>query len=304
MKRWFAARSFVYLCFLLVAHSPADEKINRFLSLTKNSPFTLVEKIECRFTTYHPQGLLKIGDHFILSSVQILEPVQSYARPDEQGYDRSPGRGIGHLFKVDAKGRLMKTLQLVEGDQYHPSGIDFDGTHIWVSLAEYRPNSRSTLFKVDPDLDRAEKMFTVQDHIGTLAYNRDLEQVYGFSWGSRRVYCWTTAGIELYRYNNPSHFLDYQDAKYVGREMVLASGLNKWTLESLGDPRTVEIGGMALIRPSDGKIIHEIPLNLHGPDGGTVARNPMDVAGENQNLQFYFAPEDNQTTIYVYRVAF
>ncbi len=304
MKRKFAALSAICLCFPLIAHSPANEKINRLLGLTKNMPFTLVDKIECRFNTYHPQGLLKIGDHFILSSVQILEGAQPYAQPDEQGYDRSPGRGIGHLFKVDAEGRLIKDLQLLEGNQYHPSGIDFDGSHIWVSLAEYRPNSRSTLFKVDTDLDRAEKMFTVRDHIGTVAYNRDLEQVYGFSWGSRRVYCWTTAGIELYRYNNPSHFLDYQDAKYVGRELVLASGLNKWALDGPGVPRTVEIGGLALIRPSDGKIIHEIPLKLCGGDGGTVSRNPMDIAGENQSLQFYFAPEDSQTTIYVYRPAF
>jgi len=289
---------------MLFTHSSANEKIHRFLGLTKNTPFTLVDKIECRFNTYHPQGLLKIGDHFILSSVQILEGAQPYAQPDEQGYDRSPGRGIGHLFKVDAEGRLIKDLQLVEGNQYHPSGIDFDGSYIWVSLAEYRPNSRSTLFKVDTDLDRAEKMFTVRDHIGALACNRDLQQVYGFSWGSRRVYCWTTAGIELYRYNNPSHFLDYQDAKYIGRDLVLVSGLNKWLIDGPENSRTVDIGGLALIRPSDGKIIHEVPLNLHALDGGTMTRNPMDVASENQSLQFYFAPEDNQTTIYVFRPAF
>ncbi|NLP10473.1 hypothetical protein GX408_08780 [bacterium] len=303
MKRRYTALCALCFCLLLFAHAPANERINRFLGLTKKTAFTLVHKIECQFNTYHPQGLLKIGDHFIISSVQVLEPVQFYAQPDEQGYDRSTGRGLGHLFKVDAKGRLIKELELAEGDQYHPSGIDFDGRHIWVSLAEYRPNSRSTLFKVDMDFNQAEKMFTVQDHIGTLAYNRDSEQVYGFSWGSRRIYCWTTTGIELYRYSNPSHFLDYQDAKYLGRDLVLAGGLNKWLINGSGDPRTVDIGGLALFRPSDGKIIHEIPLNLRAPDGGTVTRNSMDIADENQSLQFYFAPEDNQTTIYVYRPA-
>lgn len=301
MKRRYAAPYALCFCLLFVTHAPANETIHLFLGLTKNTPFTLVQKIECQFNTYHPQGLLKIGDYFIISSVQVLEPVQLYAHPDEQGCDRSTGRGIGHLFKVDGDGRLIKELELVEGSQYHPSGIDFDGSHFWVSLAEYRPNSRSTLFKVDPDLNQAEKMFTVQDHIGTLAYNRDSEQVYGFSWGSRRVYCWTTSGIELCRYNNPSHFLDYQDAKYVGEDLVLASGLNKWLISGSGDPRTVEIGGLALIRPSDGKIVHEIPLNLYGREGGTITRNPMDVDGEDQSLKFYFAPEDNRTTLYVYR---
>jgi len=156
MKRRYAASCALCFCLLLFTHARANEKINRFLGLTKHTPFTLVQKIECQFDTYHPQGLLKIGGHFIISSVQVLEPVRFHPHPDEQGYDRSTGRGVGHLFKVDGEGRLIKELELVEGDQYHPSGIDFDGHSIRVSLAEYRPNSRSTLFKVDPDLNQAE----------------------------------------------------------------------------------------------------------------------------------------------------
>ena len=31
---------------------------------------------------------------------------------------------------------------------YHPGGIDYDGRHIWVPVAEYRPNSRSIIYRV------------------------------------------------------------------------------------------------------------------------------------------------------------
>ena len=34
---------------------------------------------------------------------------------------------------------------------YHPGGIDYDGRHIWVSVAEYRPNSRSIVYRIDPE---------------------------------------------------------------------------------------------------------------------------------------------------------
>jgi hypothetical protein len=286
----------------LISEVLASDISNKFMGLSKNSKFELVGTVECNFPTHHTQGILKIGRNYYLSSVEILEKTRKYDHPDEFGYDRTPGRGIGHLFKLDARGHLIKDLVLTEGEMYHPGGIDFDGTHIWISVAEYRPNSMSTIFRVDPNLRKAEKVFTVRDHIGDLVYDRDSNLLYGASWGSRRIYCWTPEGYEIFRYSNPSHFVDYQDGKYVGDNLMLASGMNKFNFGS-GDQEDVrEFGGMVLIELSTGRIVNAIPVLIYCGDGCIVTHNPMGVEVTDGKLQFYFAPENDETTIYIYQV--
>jgi len=304
MRRFFFNQLLRYLIFIFTLNAFASDINERFVELSKESKFELIGKIECKFTSYHPQGLLKIGDDYYLSSVQILKERKKYDRPDEHGHDRSAGNGIGHLFKIDARGRLIKELTFVEGNSYHPSGIDGAGGYIWLSVAEYRPESCSTIFKVDTAFTQCEKAFTVRDHIGGLVYNKDKDLLYGFSWGSRRIYCWTSAGVELYRYSNPSHFIDYQDAKYIGDGCMLASGLNKFMVSPAKPQDLWELGGLAMIELATAKIVHEIPLLLRSDTGVIMTRNPMDVQLSDSSLRFYFAPEDNQTIIYIYQVRF
>ena len=274
---------------------------DKFSALTKNTAYDLVGEVEIKFDTYHTQGILKIGEYYYLSSVEVTEERRRLEQPDEQGYYRTPGKGIGHLFKIDADGNLVKDLVMLDGGMYHPSGIDFDGTHIWIGLAAYRPQSEAKIYKVDIDKMQAEEMFSVSDHIGGLVYDRDANLVYGLSWGSRTIYCWTPEGSEKYRYNNASHYVDFQDAKYVGANMMLASGKNNLKFDVNGTKEVREIGGMALIELATGNIIHAVPVMLSQGDNTIITRNPMDVEIRDGKLTFYFAPEDNQTTIYIYQ---
>ena len=62
----------------------------------------------------------------------------------------TPAGGAGHLFRFDEKGDLLADVPLGEGAIYHPGGIDYDGRHIWVPVAEYRPNSNPIIYRVDP----------------------------------------------------------------------------------------------------------------------------------------------------------
>ena len=98
--------------------------------------------------------------------------------------------GEGLLFKVDFDGCLLAVTRLCEGPIYHPGGIDFDGDWIWVPVAEYRPDSSSIIFRVDPETLEAEAVFRVDDHVGDLSYSRSDNKLYGFSWGARRLYAW------------------------------------------------------------------------------------------------------------------
>src|SRR5262245_49285332 len=116
----------------------SDLVAERVQKLTRAVRWQPVAEIPLGFRTHHPQGMVKIGDTFFVSSVEIVKPTTRYPELRD-GYDRDTGEGVGHLFKIDAKGNLLADLKLGEGAIYHPGGIDYDGHHIWVPVAEYRP---------------------------------------------------------------------------------------------------------------------------------------------------------------------
>src|SRR5206468_4726436 len=182
----------------------------RVMLLTRETRWTLAGAIRVSFTTYHPQGMVKIGDRFFVSSVEVR--------------DRDAGEGVGHLFAIDAGGHRVADLTLGEGAIYHPGGIDYDGEHIWVPVAEYRPDSRSIVYRVDPKTMKATEVLRFADHIGAIVHNTDDHTLHGVSWGSRRFYRWTlrrdgrvtngTTPPERPRTFNTSHHLVYQDCKH------------------------------------------------------------------------------------------
>ncbi len=145
---------------------------DRVMLLTRDSAWRRVAVVPLAFRTFHPQGLVKIGDAFFLSSVEVTTPARRLARPID-GHDRDTGEGIGHLFKLDANGKLIDDVPLGEGSIYHPGGIDYDGAHLWVPVAEYRPDSRSIVYRVDPATLKSTIAFRVSDHIGAIAVDAD-----------------------------------------------------------------------------------------------------------------------------------
>jgi hypothetical protein len=84
----------------------------------------------------------------------------------------------------------LADLPLGEGSIYHPGGIDYDGRHIW-PVAEYRPNSRSIVYRVNPETMKATEILRFGDHIGALVHDTDDNTLHGVSWGSRRFYRFT-----------------------------------------------------------------------------------------------------------------
>jgi hypothetical protein len=163
---------------------------DRVMKLSRDSAWALRSTIAVKFVTHHPQGMVKIGDTFYVTSVEIKVPTTRFPKPVD-GYDRDTGQGIGHLFKIDKTGKLLADLALGEGTMYHPGGIDYDGTSIWVPVAEYRPDSRSIIYRVDPTRMQAAEVFRFADHIGAVVHNTDDRTLHGVSWGSRRFYRWT-----------------------------------------------------------------------------------------------------------------
>jgi hypothetical protein len=283
-----------------------DERVRR---LTRASSWQPVASVPIKFPTYHPQGMVKIGDTMYVSSVEVTVPTRRLPQP-AGGYDRETGEGVGHLFKIDMAGNLIADLRIGEGTVYHPGGIDYDGASIWVPVAEYRPDSRSIVYRVDPRTMKAAEMFRVADHIGAIVHNTDDRTLHGVSWGSRRFYRWTLGKDgtvtnadrrpESVRTLNPSHYLDYQDCKYLGRRRMLCTGVTELRQPQDGSP--FRLGGIDLVNLEDGRPVHQVPVLLWTAGGLDMTHNPVWIEPSAIGLRAYFMPEDDRSTLYVYDV--
>ena len=282
---------------------------DRVMNLGRDALWKPVASIAVRFPTHHPQGMVRIGDTFFVSSVDVKVPTVRFPAP-VNGFDRDAGQGTGHLFKIDREGRLLGDLALGEGALYHPGGIDFDGVNIWVPVAEYRPDSRSIVYRVDPARMVATEVFRFADHIGAIVHDTDDHTLHGVSWGSRRFYRWTlgkdlkptNANVrpDQLRVLNPSHYVDYQDCKYAGGHRMLCTGVTE--LRQRFDAPPFRFGGMDLVSLRDGRPLHQVPVLLWTSGGLDMTHNPVWIEATDRGLRGYFMPEDNTSTIYVYDV--
>jgi len=281
----------------------------RVTKLTRGSSWKRVASVRISFRTYHPQGMVKIGRTLFVSSVEVKVPTKLLPRPVGD-YDRDAGDGVGHLFKIDMEGNLIADLRLGEGTIYHPGGIDYDGKHVWVSVAEYRPNSRSIVYRVDPEAMKATEMFRFADHIGAIIHNTDDNTLHGVSWGSRRFYRWTLGNDgrvtnadvppETLRTLNTSHYLDYQDCKYVGGRLMACTGVAE--MRQRPDVAPFRLGGIDLVNLEDGRPVHQVPVLLWTAGGMDMTHNPVWIEPSATGLRGYFMPEDDKSTLYIYDV--
>ena len=73
---------------------PADTRAvlaERVVKLTRDSFWKPVASVPIKFTTYHPQGMVKIGETLFVSSVEIQVRTKRLVEPLDR-YDRDTGR--------------------------------------------------------------------------------------------------------------------------------------------------------------------------------------------------------------------
>jgi hypothetical protein len=260
-----------------------------------------VNEIKVQFKTFHCQGMVKRGNDFWVSSVE-MSPAK--------GSDQKPIRA-GHLFKIDGNGKLLADIAIGEGAMYHPSGIDFDGHHIWIAAAEYRPDSQSIIYRFDPGQLQPEEVFRWQDHVGGVARNPDSNTLHGITWGSRRFYAWKLDKKEQLRAPyplpadlaiiNPAFYIDYQDNQYLGGQEMLYTGL---TTYKTPQGTRFSLGGLEIIDLDKRLPVHQVPIQLWSPvSGAPMTQNPsfFELTAEHK-IRAYFMPDDDDSIIYVYEV--
>src|SRR5690606_5982478 len=271
-----------------------DPLVEAITQLDRSTAWQLVDRIPLDFETYHPQGFAAVGDRLFLSSVEVIEPPVRYPEPDEDGYDRSPGKGIGHVFVLTRDGELIRDIEVGEGPQgtiYHPGGIDFDGRDLWVPVAEYRPDSDAIVYRIDPDTYEVTEEFGYRDHVGGVVVDRVTREVHGVTWGSRRMVRWDRHGRLRNVEENDSHFVDYQDCAYVGARKQLCTGVTGF---EAADGSSFELGGLALRDLRDNSILHEVPMPGFSTAGHSITRNPVLIELEGDTLRLTAAPDDGE----------
>ncbi len=281
-----------------------DEELALITALSSDQNWTQLDRIPLQFPVYHPQGMTRVGDYFYMSSVETIERPQ--ALTDNSRYDRTPGSGIGHLFKFNIEGELIAQTTLGESTIYHPGGIDFDGESIWVSVAEYRPDSHSIVYRVDPDSLVATEVFRFDDHLGAIARDTQSGNLYGASWGSQRLYEWFSSTSD-YDNANVMHVdkvgsdIDYQDCQILAPDRMLCSGIGSMEIDNT---HRLTIGGLELLNLDGLQVLHKIRVTGNTETREFLTRNPFyfEMTPQGRGL-FYFVPEDDTAALYLYSAA-
>jgi hypothetical protein len=290
-----------------------DRIASAFAKLSRATGWELVEKVPLRFDAHHPEGVVRLGDRYVLSTVEVIEPTQRYQPPGTiiDGTDRTPGKGIGHLIAFDADGNLLADKRLDDGANiYHPGGLDYDGRHLWVAVAEYRPNKPSIIYRVDPTTLAAKEVLRTPDHIGGIAHDTKRDRLVGLNWGSRTAYAWKLARRRAVLRDttvNPSHFVDYQDCKYLGRPRrfehpaMLCSGIAGLRHAGPnGQPVSYDLGGVAIVDTVTMRPFGELPFQEYTDQRQVATRNAIDVQIVDGRLRLYLVADDDQSNLLVY----
>uniref|UniRef100_UPI0039EE0E14 DUF6454 family protein n=1 Tax=Sinomonas sp. G460-2 TaxID=3393464 RepID=UPI0039EE0E14 len=210
-----------------------------------------------------------------------------------------------------------------DGDVYHPGGIDAAAGLLWVPVAEYRAGSRSIVYTIDTRTLVPARRFAVGDHVSWLAADPESGALYGASWGSRRFHRWDLGGpgtgdgaagdgetrdganvAEAESWDNPSAYVDFQDAQYDGGGRLVCGGIAE-----LRDARgaVFELGGIAVVRPSERRITAEVPVPAFSTAGHTIMRNPFVLTRDAEGTLLHVAPDDGDeadgTELLTYRVS-
>ncbi|MCZ2498938.1 hypothetical protein GN316_19435 [Xylophilus sp. Kf1] len=278
--------------------------------LTASSVWTKVGETRLAGNAYHPQGLVRIGNAYYVSTVEILSlPTALNLAAD--GYDRTTGTGRGHILKYDMAGTLLADLPIGEGTVYHPGGMDFDGTNLWVPAAEYRPDSQALLYRVDPVAMRATKVFGFKDHIGGLSRNPDTNALHGISWGSRRFYRFGLDAAQAsspdalvppatLRKPNHAFYIDYQDNQYIGSNEMVYTGLTSFA--ATANSNAFALGGLEIVNLETGLSVHQVPIKLYAASRRPMTTNATWFESIATGIRGYFVPDDDTASVHIYEV--
>ena len=240
------------------------------------TPWELVDRRPLAFDAGHPQGMSRVAGTWWISTVDLA------ARR-------------GWVLGVDDDGRLVDRVAVGDAERYHPGGMGFDGTALWVPCAEYRPRSTTTVVRLEPGATPSG-VFEVDDHVGAIVRAGADGDLVGWTWGSRRFRRWRIDGELVDERRNPGGFVDHQDGHWLDTGHVLCGGVG--AVATPGGLLT--IGGLALLRAADLVVEHEVPFPGYSPTGRVGTHNPLWVEVVDDRVLLHLLPDDGAGTLFTW----
>lgn len=272
----------------------------KMIQLNHRSQWEEIARVPLQFNAYHTQGIVKAGDCFFMSAVEVHRWPKAF--PDHTGGypDRDEGQGIGHIFKFDGEGRLLADIIVGEGAVYHPGGLDSDGEYIWIPVTEYRPYSFSIIYRLHIQTLEVTEVLRIDDSIGAVAYNSDNNTLIGVNWDARDYYLWDLAEPHTSTPKKPqkttrkSYYIAYQDCQYIGNQLMLCSGH-----QSYKTPQgTLRIGGWEIVDlRNDYRFVNLIPIPFWSPSGASITNNPCTIEATAHGIRAWFVPDDDEKAV-------
>jgi hypothetical protein len=198
--------------------------------------------------------------------------------------ERETRKGRLHRFSLET-GEATAAVEIQQGEQFHPGGLDHDASTLWIPLAEYRRESSAVIERRDKRTLRAIASWPVADHLGCLA--RLPEGVIAGNWDSRLLHRISVAGgppvfAPVRKDSNPSA-VRYQDMKYRGGWLIGSGvlGQGQGAIEWL-HPESLEAAARILCGRTDRGVVY--------------TNEGMDVA----NGRLCLLPEDAPSRLFVF----
>ena len=214
--------------------------------------------------TAHVQGIDTDGTHLWVTSVE-----------------RASRKGYLQEFTVD-DGRLVRSVEIQDGDRYHPGGIAADADSIWIPVAEYRAKSSAVIQRRSKRTLALLSQFSVEDHIGCIAVTPEF--LIGGNWDSRDFYLWDHQGKLVRKVSSTSENA-YQDLKFRDGQVV-ASGL------LAGRRAAIDWLDLASLR-----LTYRLPL------GATDRSDPLTREGMTIfDNRIWLLPEDGDSRLFIFEL--
>ena len=211
--------------------------------------------------TAHVQGIDTDGIHLWVTSV-----------------DRTSRKGYLQEFTV-VDGRLARSIEIQDGERFHPGGIAADANSIWIPVAEYRANSTAIIQRRNKRTLALESQFPVDDHIGCVAVTPEF--LIGGNWDSRDFYFWDHQG-KLIRKVSSASGNAYQDIKFRDGQLV-ASGV------LAGGKAAIDWLNLSM------SLVRRLPM------GNTDRSQPLTREGMTLfDNRLWLLPEDGDSRLFVY----
>lgn len=212
---------------------------------------------------HHVQGIVVDGARLYVTAVNALAL-----------------RGMLHEFELPS-GRLIRTVEIHRGAQFHPGGMSASRDSLWIPVAEYRRNSSAVIQRRSKRTLALESEFAVADHIGCVAV--DGNRIFGGNWDSRQIYEWDLTGKLMRKRDNPTGN-SFQDIKAVNGRLVGGGFVNRVPAIDWFDRDT-----LALVHRMDaGKTDR----------GAAFTREGLDLHGS----KLYLLPEDDPSRLFVFEL--